>query len=72
MNNCPNCNSQYEIGDEVCRICGSILPVTTAIIPAGKILQTRYEIQELVHSGGMGYVYLATDKRLYDRLCIIK
>jgi hypothetical protein len=72
MNNCPNCNNAYETSDEVCRICGSILPLSTAIIPAGKILQTRYEIQDLVHSGGMGYVYLATDKRLYDRLCIVK
>jgi serine/threonine protein kinase len=72
MNNCPNCNNPYEIGDEVCRTCGFILPMTTAIIPTGKILQTRYEIQELVHSGGMGYVYLATDKRLYDRICIVK
>ncbi|MCJ7516108.1 MAG: protein kinase [Dehalococcoidia bacterium] len=72
MNNCPNCNNPYETGDEVCRTCGFILPLSTAVIPAGEILQTRYEIQDLVHSGGMGYVYLATDKRLYDRLCIVK
>jgi len=72
MNNCPNCGSTYETGDEICRICGTILPLSAAVIPAGKILQTRYEIQDLVHSGGMGYVYLATDKRLYDRFCIVK
>jgi len=72
MNNCPNCNNPYETGDEVCRTCGFILPITTPVISAGEILQTRYEIQELVHSGGMGYVYLATDKRLYDRFCIVK
>jgi serine/threonine protein kinase len=69
---CPNCNKPYQPGDEVCRTCGFILPITAAIIESGKILQTRYEIQELVHSGGMGYVYLATDKRLYDRICIVK
>jgi len=69
---CPNCNNPYETGDEVCRTCGFILPVTSQIITPGEILQTRYEIQEMVHSGGMGYVYLATDKRLYDRLCIVK
>jgi len=72
MNNCPNCNSPYQTGDEVCRTCGFILPITTPIINPGEVLQTRYEIQELVHSGGMGYVYLATDKRLYDRICIVK
>jgi serine/threonine protein kinase len=72
MNNCPNCGDPYEMGDEVCRTCGFILPFTTATITAGEILQSRYEIQELIHSGGMGYVYLATDKRLYDRFCIVK
>jgi serine/threonine protein kinase len=72
MNNCPNCNNPYEAGDEVCRTCGYILPITSSIINPGEVLQTRYEIQELVHSGGMGYVYLATDKRLYDRFCIVK
>jgi serine/threonine-protein kinase len=72
MNNCPNCSNPYQTGEEVCRTCGFILPVTTAIISAGEVLQTRYEIQELIHSGGMGYVYLATDKRLYDRICIVK
>jgi serine/threonine protein kinase len=72
MNKCPNCNKPYEAGDEVCRTCGFILPISSPVIAPGEILQTRYEIQELVHSGGMGYVYLATDKRLYDRFCIVK
>jgi serine/threonine-protein kinase len=72
MNNCPNCSKPYQTGDEVCRTCGFILPITSPTIAAGEVLQTRYEIQELVHSGGMGYVYLATDKRLYDRFCIVK
>ena len=72
MNNCPNCNNPYQTGDEVCRTCGFILPITTPIMNHGEVLQTRYEIQELVHSGGMGYVYLATDRRLYDRFCIVK
>jgi serine/threonine-protein kinase len=72
MNNCPNCNNPYQTSDEVCRTCGFILPITSPTIAAGEVLQTRYEIQELVHSGGMGYVYLATDKRLYDRICIVK
>ena len=72
MNTCPNCNKPYQAGDEVCRTCGFILPITSPVIATGEVLQTRYEIQELVHSGGMGYVYLATDKRLYDRFCIIK
>lgn len=69
---CPNCSKSYQAGDEVCRYCGFVFPFSTTILSSGTVLQGRYEIQELIHTGGMGYVYLAKDKRLYDRLCIIK
>ena len=72
MPNCPNCGKPYNPGDEVCPECGLVLPFTTDMLTAGTILQGRYEIQELSHTGGMGYIYLAKDKRLYDRLCIVK
>ena len=42
------------------------------ILPAGTILQGKYEIQKLLHTGGMGYIYLARNKILYDRLCVVK
>jgi serine/threonine protein kinase len=69
---CPNCGKPYQIGDEVCRYCGLVFPFSTVVIPPGHTLQGRYEVQELIHTGGMGYIYLAKDKRLYDRLCIVK
>ena len=69
---CPNCGKPYQIGDEVCRFCGLVFPFSTVVIPPGRLLQGRYEIRELIHTGGMGYIYLAKDKRLYDRDCIVK
>ena len=32
----------------------------------------KYEVQQLLHSGGMGYIYLVKDKDLFDRLCVLK
>ena len=69
---CPNCSKPYQSSDEVCRYCGFILPFSTSVLTPGKLLRQRYEIQGLAHSGGMGYVYLAKDKNLYDRLCVVK
>jgi len=70
--NCPNCNTPYEFGDETCSNCGFTFPYSTSVLPDGTLLRGKYEVQELVHSGGMGYVYLAKDKNLFDRLCVIK
>ena len=72
MPNCPNCGKPYNPGDEVCPDCGLVFPFTTDILAPSTVLQARYEIQELTHTGGMGYIYLAKDKKLYDRLCIVK
>jgi tRNA A-37 threonylcarbamoyl transferase component Bud32 len=69
---CPNCSKPFQTGDEVCVQCGFVFPFSTSIIAEKTLLQGRYEIQELIHTGGMGYVYLANDKKLYDRLCIVK
>jgi serine/threonine protein kinase/Tol biopolymer transport system component len=72
MSNCPNCGKEYNPGDEVCSDCGLVFPFTTDVLTPGTVLQGRYEIQELSHTGGMGYIYLAKDKKLYERLCIVK
>jgi serine/threonine protein kinase len=69
---CPSCQNPYNSGDEVCSNCGSILPGSTAILQPGTVLHGKYEIEKLFHVGGMGYVYLARDKTLADRVCIIK
>ncbi|MHB8105599.1 MAG: zinc ribbon domain-containing protein, partial [Dehalococcoidales bacterium] len=62
---CPNCGKTYQLGDEVCRYCGFVFPFSTILLSPGRLLQGRYEIQELIHTGGMGYIYAAKDKRLY-------
>jgi len=72
MSNCPNCGKPYNAGDEICPDCGFVFPFTADVLTSGTILQGRYVIQELTHTGGMGYIYLAKDKKLYDRLCILK
>ncbi|MBN1658502.1 MAG: protein kinase [Anaerolineae bacterium] len=41
------------------------------LLPAGSILQDRYQIVRLLGQGGMGAVYLAHDQRL-DRPCAVK
>ena len=72
MHNCPNCGNSFTPGDEICQYCGFVFPFSTDIMNAGTILQERYKIEELTHSGGMGYVYPARDTKLHDRLCIVK
>src|SRR5579862_5731456 len=39
---------------------------------AGKLLQNRYEIIDLIGQGGMGTVYMGRDLRLRGRSCVIK
>src|SRR4030043_452394 len=69
---CPNCGKTYQLGDEVCRFCGYVFPFSTIELSRGTVLHGRYEVQELIHTGGVGYVYLARDKTLFDRPCIVK
>jgi serine/threonine protein kinase len=42
------------------------------ILVPGTILRNRYEILKLLRTGGMGYVYLAQDRTLFDRSCVVK
>jgi hypothetical protein len=58
---CPNCGKTYQIGEEVCRYCGFVFPFSTVVLSSGRLLQGRYEIQELIHTGGMGYINSGKD-----------
>lgn len=71
IRNCPYCGEPIKPGDQVCSKTGKILPFVTDTLSPGTILQDKYEIKKLLHSGGMGYVYLAIDKKL-QRQCIVK
>lgn len=72
MSTCPNCNQPYVPGDEVCQYCGFVFPFATDVLESGVLMQSRYQIDGLTHSGGMGNVYPAKDTRFSDRLCIVK
>ena len=69
---CPGCFTPYQVGDEMCGHCGLVFPSPSLILSSGTILHARYEIERLIHTGGMGYVYLARDRNLFDRSCVVK
>ena len=72
MSTCPNCNQPYTPGDEVCQYCGFVFPFSTDVLEPGVLMQSRYKIDGLTHSGGMGNVYPAKDTKFSDRPCIVK
>ncbi len=72
MSNCPNCNKPYDEKDTVCPHCGYVLTQDKDALSTGVLLQGRYEIAELIHSGHLANIYSARDKKLYDRLCVVK
>lgn len=72
MLNCPECHNNYNSGDKACPHCGNLLYDPDATLVPGTLLQERYEIQELFYVGSTFYIYIANDKKLYDRLCVIK
>jgi serine/threonine protein kinase len=69
---CPSCSTPNRTGDDACRHCGYVFPSSGAVLTPGAILHGRYQIEQLLHTGGMGYIYLARDRNLFSRSCVIK
>jgi serine/threonine protein kinase len=80
---CPYCNYENRDGVRYCIKCGNaISPATTISLPAhgtsgslaiGTPLQGgRYVITRVLGEGGMGTALLATDKRIDNKLVVIK
>jgi hypothetical protein len=69
---CPNCNKSYNAENGYCERCGFVGWSSDILIPSGTILKNRYKLQKLGHGGGISYLYLAQDKNLFERRCVIK
>lgn len=69
---CPRCNRTYRTGEIICPDCGFSSSPPGDILQSDDILLNRYQIQKLIYTGSMSYVYMAKDRNLFDRVCVIK
>ena len=65
--NCPSCQEENRSGARACRRCHNALP---KLVP-GDVVAERFEIVDLLGTGGMGVVFRATD-RILDEVVALK
>ena len=63
---CPSCAAPIDAGAEACLACGRSL----STLALGSILASRYELQAVLGTGGMGLVYRAFDRLLEEDVAI--
>lgn len=76
MQPCPNCGNAHQgacpVAFQQAPAAGNP-PVDSAADPhLGQVLQGRYELLHVLGQGGMGTVYMAEDRRLKGRSCVVK
>jgi len=70
---CPKCGTEAQEGARFCPSCGAQMPAARAVPDdpyVGKLLDKKYQIDELLGVGGMGRVYKATQLALDKVVCV--
>lgn len=67
---CPECGSEIGPRSRFCPRCGTSLEAR--LIPGDQLKGGDYRIIRSLTKGGMGAVYLAEDRRAFDRFCVVK
>lgn len=67
---CPSCGSPLRSEARFCSRCGYL--VGKQLAPGAELSQGQYQIVRSISKGGMGAVYLAYDRRAFNRLCVVK
>jgi len=70
---CPKCGTEVQEGARFCPSCGAHVPTPKAAPEdpyIGKLLDKKYQIDELLGVGGMGRVYKATQLALDKVVCV--
>ena len=68
MLSCPACGRSLQPQSRYCPQCGSEIRLGSG----SALKDSDYCITQALSKGGMGAVYLATDRRAFDRLCVVK
>jgi tRNA A-37 threonylcarbamoyl transferase component Bud32 len=84
---CPVCRASVPVGATVCDVCGLVFastgaaqvltplpstPATPPLVPGQVLDRGNYVVDRPLSKGGMGALYLAHDKRAFDRPVVIK
>src|SRR5262245_42548193 len=70
---CPVCAQPSPAGASVCAACGGALLFSYTLLRVGQALSSgRYIIRRVISRGGMGAIYLATDRATFDRAVVVK
>ena len=67
---CPCCGGELRAQSRFCPVCGASLEAR--LVPGATLKGGDYRIVRSLTKGGMGAVFLAEDRRAFDRLCVIK
>jgi serine/threonine protein kinase len=70
MSSCPSCGQPVTTEARFCPKCGR--PLEVPLVPGSLLKGGDYRIVRSLTKGGMGAVFLAEDRRAFDRLCVVK